>query len=258
MQSIHRVHLARFRSLALSLALGAAVLLLSACPGASTPAPVRPTAEEAPPKNAPQFIQAHQRFIERGKQGPVDVLFLGDSITAGWSKAPDVWQRHYGAWRPANFGIGGDRIEDVQWRITHGELDNIRPRLVILMLGTNDTGNLNGPQIAERMRVVVDTLRTRLPNAKVLLLAIFPRGPRNTEPGNIDDARRRMQIIRDANDRMAGFDDGKNVRFLDIGERFRRNGLIPAELMPDQLHPSPAGYVIWAEAMQPLFEEMMR
>ncbi|MEC5385810.1 GDSL-type esterase/lipase family protein [Uliginosibacterium sp. H3] len=258
MQPNHLAPLARLRSLALRLTLGAAVLLLNACSGTSTPTPARPTAEEAPPKSAPQFIQAHQRFLERGMQGPVDVLFLGDSITAGWSKAPDVWQRHYGAWRPANFGIGGDRIEDVQWRITHGELDNIRPRVVVLMLGTNDTGNLSGAQIAERNRVVIDTVRTRLPDTKVLLLAIFPRGPRNTEPANIDDARRRMQIIRAANDRMAAFDDGKSVRFLDIGERFMRNGLIPPEVMPDQLHPSHAGYVIWAEAMQPLFDEMMR
>ncbi|MBI5382187.1 MAG: GDSL family lipase [Opitutae bacterium] len=187
------------------------------------------------------------------------MLFLGDSITAGWAKAPEVWKKYYEAYQPANFGIGGDTTQNVIWRIENGELDVCRPRVVVFMLGTNNTGSHNAAQIAAADKKIVQMIRTKLPDAKVLLLAIFPRGPRKNRDGSLDDGSTRMAIIRDVNVELAKLDDGKNVRFLDIGAKFLgADGKIPDAIMPDQLHPSAAGYAIWAEAMQPLLSEMLR
>jgi beta-glucosidase len=210
----------------------------------------------AAPKPGAGFMQQHESFVKRTKEGPIGVLFLGDSITAGWGKAPEVWKKHYGQWQPANFGIGGDRVEHVLWRIENGELEGIKPKVAVLMIGTNNTGVNTAAEIAPGIRKIVNTLRTKLPETKVLLLAVFPRGPRTTDAKA--DAEKKMAIIDEINRDIAKLDDGKMVRFLNINERFLVNGAIPNDVMPDQLHPNEKGYQIWAEAMQPTLEEMMR
>jgi len=235
---------------------------------ASVPAPVAPVVPPAPvdasapipKKDSGAFLKKHEAILARGRAGPIGVLFLGDSITEGWTKAPAVWNEYYGPYQPGNFGIGGDQTQHVIWRIENGELDGIHPRLVVLMLGTNNSAGHTGEQIADADAKIVRLLRAKLPEAKVLLLAIFPRGPRKNAQGVItDDGVKRMAVINAANARLAGLDDGKDVRFLDIGPKFLGpDGTIPNDVMPDQLHPNAAGYKIWAEAMQPLFEEMMR
>src|SRR6478736_2230098 len=155
---------------------------------AQTPAATAPAAAPAvlvdassatPKANNARFFELHEKFLARGKAGPIGVLFLGDSITEGWGKAPHIWEHYYGQWQPANFGIGGDQTQHVIWRIENGELDGIHPKVVVLMLGTNNSGAHTGEQIAGADRKIVEMIRTRLPDTKVLLLAIFPRGPRN-------------------------------------------------------------------------------
>lgn len=234
--------------------------LLGACatPPAAPPDPDPGVLRGVPKKDDGQFLRAHQSFLRRGQEGPVELLFLGDSITAGWSKAPAVFAHHYGQWKTANFGIGGDRAEHILWRIEHGELEHIRPRVVVLLAGTNNSGSDRGTRIAELDRLIVATIRQRLPATRVLLLAIFPRGPRVNNQGVREDATARMHEIAAANAELARLDDGNMVRFLDVGPHFLRDGVIPPELMPDQLHPGPAGYAIWAERMQPLLVEMMK
>ena len=211
-------------------------------------------------KDDGRFRKMHESFLERGKAGPIGVLFLGDSITQGWTKAPDVWKQYYEKFQPANFGIGGDQTQHVIWRIENGELDGINPKVVVLMLGTNNTGAHTADEIAAADKKIVQMIRAKLPQTKVLVLAIFPRGPRKDKEGKIvDDGVSRMNIIRAANAQLAKLDDGKNVRFLDINARFLdASGKIPDSIMPDQLHPNAAGYKIWAEAMQPTLEQMMR
>lgn len=212
----------------------------------------------APKRGNARFYELHAQHLKRAKQ-PMQLLFLGDSITEGWGKAPDVWKANYEKYEAANFGIGGDRTEHVIWRIEDGVLKGVKPKVVVLMLGTNNSGEHTGEQIAAADKKVVELIRANIPEAKVLLLAIFPRGPRKNASGTIDDAVKRMQTIHEANAILAKLDDGQNVRFLDIGAKFLgADGKIPDALMPDQLHPNAAGYQIWADAMRPLLEEMMK
>jgi len=205
-----------------------------------------------------KFFRSHAEFLERGAEGPVGVLFLGDSITAGWSRVPKLWAAGYSKYQPANFGIGGDRTEHVIWRIEQGELDKISPKVVVVMIGTNNTGDNAAVEIAAGNRKIVALIQEALPETKILLLAVFPRGPRTNGDGQADPWEQKMAKINAINTDLAQLDDGDRVRFLDIGDRFRgADGTLPKDIMPDQLHLSVAGYQIWIEAMAPLLTDMM-
>lgn len=205
-----------------------------------------------------RFLRRHESFLQRAKAGPIGVLFLGDSITAGWTKAPAVWEQYYGRFQPANFGIPGDATQHVLWRITHGEIDGISPQVVVLMLGTNNIMTHSAAEIAAADKLIVRTLREKLPHTKVLLLGLFPRGPRKAANGGWDDSVQAMASVRAINRELATLDDGRDVRYLDLSAAFvGSEGKIATDIMPDQLHPSPKGYALWAEAMQPRLLEML-
>ena len=121
------------------------------------------------------WMARHERFLERTKQGDVDLLFLGDSITAGWNENV-VWRRYYGARKSANFGIGGDRTQHILWRLEKGEGDGLTPKVVVLMIGTNNLGSNSDAEIVEGIAGDVAKIRAKFPETKVLLLGIFPRG----------------------------------------------------------------------------------
>ncbi len=205
------------------------------------------------------FFEKHAAFLARAKAGPMGVLFLGDSITEGWKKEPHIWDAYFGQYQPANFGIGGDQTQHVLWRLENGELEGINPKAVVLLIGTNNSGRHSGEQIAAAVQKIVETIRTKLPQSKVLLLAIFPRGPRNGPDKKPEPWEKRLATIAAANARLATFDDGRMVRFLDINRVFlSHDGTIPASIMPDQLHLSPAGYQLWADAIAQPLSEMMK
>jgi lysophospholipase L1-like esterase len=237
--------------------------LLSACTAPTAtpkaiPAPAVDASAPIPKTGNASFFQKHEKFLARAKSGPIGVLFLGDSITEGWAQAPHIWEHYYGQYQPANFGIGGDQTQHVVWRIENGELDGIMPKVVVLMLGTNNSASHTAEQIAAADTKIVRLIREKIPGTKVLLLAIFPRGPRKSG-GEDEPWEKRMAAISGANAELAKLDDGNNIRFLDINAHFLGNdGTIPNIIMPDQLHPNAAGYQLWAEAMQPLLDEMMR
>jgi lysophospholipase L1-like esterase len=201
-----------------------------------------------------RFMDMHESFLKRGKAGPIGILFLGDSITEGWNKANNVWTEHYGKLNPANFGIGGDRTEHLLWRIQNGELDGINPKVLVLLIGTNNIGE-KGETIAKADIKIIQEIHEKLPDTKVLVLGIFPRG---ADPENPITAGWRDKIKR-VNQELAKLDDGAKTRYLDLNDIFvNADGIIRYSMMPDALHPTAKGYKLWADKMQPLLDEMLK
>ncbi|MEX2048377.1 MAG: GDSL-type esterase/lipase family protein [Gemmatimonadota bacterium] len=205
---------------------------------------------------APFQEARHDAFVQEARAGGIECLLMGDSITDWWRRtAAELYAELFASLKCANFGIAGDRTQGVLWRMETGELEGYSPRLMMLMIGTN---NLSGRQstpntpaeIAMGIAAIVTKFRTTFPEAKVLLLGVFPRG---AEPTN-----QYREPIRQINELIANLDDGENVRFMDIGGAFLEpDGSISEAVMPDGLHPSARGYEIWAEAVMPTFREMM-
>jgi lysophospholipase L1-like esterase len=200
------------------------------------------------PGLAPQFQAKHQANKEVAKQGDAEVLFMGDSITDFWRNADGpfagkpVLDKHFGQWKVANFGIAGDTTQGVLYRLQNGEGQGFSPRAVMLMIGTNNTARNTAPEIAEAIGAVVLELQKDFPQAKILLLGVFPRGRPN------DPVR---ATIADINRTIAKLHDGERVHYLDIGAKFLApDGTIPADVMSDLLHPGPKGYEIWAQAVK--------
>jgi lysophospholipase L1-like esterase len=232
-----------------------AALVLSSQGG---PAPAQEAKKKAPPESATEpkpregnnWVKLHEQFLERAKKGDVDLLFLGDSITAGWKgNGKETWERFYGPRHAANFGIGGDRTQHVLWRVENGEVDGIKPKVAVLMIGTNNSGSNSSDEIAEGVEAIVKKLREKLPETKVLLLAVFPRGEKP------NPVREKLAAV---NQRIAKLDDGKTVKYLDIGPKFvNEDGTISKEVMPDYLHLTRRGYRIWADAIEPTLWSML-
>jgi lysophospholipase L1-like esterase len=200
-----------------------------------------------------KFMQKHEEFLQREKQ-PATVLFLGDSITAGWAGGgKEVWKR-YDPYNAANFGIGGDRTQHVLWRIENGELADIKPKVTVLMIGTNNLKDDEPDKISEAIEMIVKQIREKT-GSKVLLLGIFPRG---ADPNNADTQMFRGKIAK-INERIAKMDDGNNIKYLDISKVFLEpDGSISKEIMKDGLHPGAEGYKRWADAMQSTLDELLK
>ena len=196
-------------------------------------------------------IKTHERFRARTKEGPIGVLFIGDSITAGWSgnSGAAIWKKEFEPLQAANFGRSSDATQHVLWRIMNGELDGIEPKVVVLLIGTN---NIASDQKVVTMGVtkIVETIREKLPKTKVLLLGVFPRG-KSTDLPKI------MEHVRGVNGDLAKLDDGKSVRYLDLGEKLAPDGKVTKEVFSDGVHLTEKGYQIWAAGMMPLLRTMM-
>lgn len=212
------------------------------------------------PEQQAAWLQRHAEFVDLARQGEIDVLFLGDSITDGWrTHGFEIWQEHFAPLRAANFGLAGDRTQQVLWRILNGELDGITPKVVVLLIGTNNTTPGLGPdsltpsntpaQIAEGILEILKTLQQKLPGAQIILLALFPRG----EPSDP----LRSDIV-DLNHRLAGLAASRGLWFLDLGHEFiAGNGSIPPDIMPDLLHLRAPGYRRWAEHLSPILRPLL-
>ena len=207
------------------------------------------------------WLRRHEGFIEQAKAGGIEVLFLGDSITDFWrdpNRGKTLWDEHFAPLHAANFGISADRTQHVLWRIDHGELDGIKPKVVVLMIGTNNTGFARDkvtprntvPETIEGVTAIVKSLRQKLPETKILLLAIFPRGEK--------DSPQRGQV-NEVNAAIAKLDDGEFVHFLDIGPKFLwPDGTLSKDVMPDLLHPNEVGYAIWAAAIKKPLSDLLK
>ena len=200
------------------------------------------------------WMARHKEKLVQIRQSPVNLVFIGDSITQGWeSTGRRVWEEFYAPRGAVNLGFNSDCTEHVLWRLTHGEVDNIAPRLVVLLIGTNNrTSRHESPdETSIGIRAIVDTLHARLPTAKLLVLGLLPRGDSPQDALRRHNARVNAQLHRYA--------DGHSIFFLDLGDRFiDHQGRLRRHLMPDQLHPSEDGYRTWAEGMEPVLRRLLR
>jgi beta-glucosidase len=195
-----------------------------------------------------------EKFFLKEQMKSVDLVFLGDSITHAFDNTGlKVWQEYYQPRNALNLGFSGDRTENVLWRLQHGAVDDINPKLLVLMIGTNNTGHRQDEpeDIALGIKAILDELEVRLPSTKVLLLAIFPRGATSSDP---------LRVINDkTNNIIKHYDDGERIHYLDINNIFLdENGVLSKAVMKDLLHPNQDQYKQWAQAMEPEIKELMK
>ncbi len=208
------------------------------------------------------WMKRHEKFVEMAKKGGIDVLFLGDAGTDMWGgeghdgppppRAADLWNRDFAPLKAANFGLSADKTENLLWRLQNGELDGIQPKVVVLLIGTNNTnGNdYKVEEIADAIKAIVQEIHKKSPPSKVLLLGILPRQPRP------DDQRKK---IKDVNALLAKLDDGgKTVKFLDVGDKFvQPDGSISTDIMDNGLHLTLKGYQILDDALKGPINELL-
>lgn len=204
------------------------------------------------PRPSEWWIQRHQAVLSRVKQGNVDMIFIGDSITHDWEKSgKEVWQQYYAKRNAVNMGFSGDRTQHVLWRLNNGEIAAISPKLAILMIGTNnsDGSDNTAQEIGEGIIAICQKLRKDLPNTKILMLGIFPRGekPSVQREKNAEASRLASSIV-----------DNQWIYYMDIKDVFLdKDGTLPKEIMPDYVHLSEKGYQLEAEALEPMIAQLM-
>ncbi len=194
---------------------------------------------------------ARQKALNaRVRQGQVDLLYIGDSIVRSWTwDGQPVWDYYYAKRNGVVLGMTGDRTEQVLWRLQNGNIDGISPKLAIVMIGQNNGPFNTGEEIGAGVAAIVQTLRHQLPQTKILVLAIFPRGEKPTAE--------RLVLAR-ANEIASKLADGKSVFYLDVNHLFLRpDGSISGSLMPDFEHPNREGHRVWAAAIEPKVAELM-
>ncbi len=243
-------------------------------------------------------VPRHRDFLKRIEQskGAGDVIFLGDSITHGW-EGQKAWQEYFGSFNPVNLGIGGDQTGHILWRITEGhELDNLKPKAAVIMIGTNNTGAHTAQQIAGGIKAIVEELKQQKPGIKILVLGVFPRGSSSDAERTLEqitagigpineelkkekpDVKRLNVLVRKLEQQrgtipaaklnkkiaainaiIAKLDDGKTVFYKDIGKEFLdHDGGLSGAIMPDYLHLSARGYAIWGKAIQADIEKLVK
>jgi lysophospholipase L1-like esterase len=193
-------------------------------------------------------------FAETASKGDIDLLLHGDSITDWWVQGDAnkaVFDKYFGNIKTANFAVAGDTTQGVLWGLKNGEGQGFQPKAVMLMIGTNNTGASSAPEIAEGVGAVVLEMRKDFPNAKILLLAIFPR----STPG--DPVRDK---IAEVNRIISRLDDQRHVFYLDIGPKFldEKGYFLPDTFRADNLHPQANGYDIWGTAVKDKLAELMQ
>jgi lysophospholipase L1-like esterase len=199
--------------------------------------------------------QRTETVMQRARENPgvYDIAFIGDSITQGWEGAgKNVWQKYYGKRKCINFGVGGDRTQHVLWRFEHGQLVGIKAKAVVLMIGTNNSNKDDNTEadILEGVQAIVKQIRERLPDTKIILCSIFPRGKTfSTQRGKI------LQV----NQALEKLDDGKSILYADFGSKMiETDGSISTGMMRDALHPGERGYEIWAAAIEPKLRQVLK
>jgi beta-glucosidase len=231
-----------------------AVAQSNAAPAAAVVPEARQNSAVIPVPRTGGITNRQSLVLQRAKEAPgdYDIEFIGDSITQAWEGAgSNVWQEIGAKYKVINFGVSGDRTQHVLWRFEQGQLDGIKARVAVVMIGTNNSNKDDNTEaeILEGVTAIVNQIRQRQPDTKIILCAIFPRGKTfSTQRG------KNLQV----NQALAKLDDGKNVFYLDFGSQLiEADGSISRKIMPDALHPNETGYRIWANAMEPKLKELL-
>jgi lysophospholipase L1-like esterase len=221
-----------------------------------------PSADQPSPRSDPNSLIAHEQLLEKAKKDHIDVYFEGDSITRRWGATdyPDLlvnWRRNFFGWNAADFGWGGDKTENILWRLDNGELDGVHPKVIVLLAGTNNVGNQLPSECADAkvaevtsgIQAILRVLQAKTPKATIILMAIFPR---NDNPAV-------MPTIERINENLAQLADGKKIRFLNINDKLANQDgkLFDGMMNADKLHPAVQGYQVWADALKPIFTELL-
>jgi len=198
----------------------------------------------------PRAANRHDSFVELAKKGDIDLLLVGDSITDLWRNSTETYATYFGKYKVGNFAISGDTTQGVLWGLQNGEGTGFQPKAIMMMIGTNNSGANTGPEIAEGVGAIVLELRKDFPNAKILLLAIFPRNA---------PASPARKVNADASSIYSRLADNQHVFYMDIGQKFLSpDGTISTEIMADGLHPTAKGYVIWGDAIKDKLADLMK
>jgi lysophospholipase L1-like esterase len=212
-------------------------------------------------------LVAHSQLLAKAKQPGIDVYFEGDSITRRWGALdyPDLlanWKNNFFGWNAADFGWGADRTQNILWRLENGELDGVNPKVVVLLAGTNNVGDLSTTgggdakadtkvdDITRGIQAILHAIQKRAPAATIIVMGIFPR----------NDNMAFIPVINRINHNLSEFADGKKIRYLNINDKLADgNGRLVDGMMnaKDKLHPTVKAYQIWADALKPILTELL-
>jgi lysophospholipase L1-like esterase len=218
-------------------------------------------ADRPVPRTDANSLTAHAQLLEKARQGRIDLYFAGDSITRRWGATdyPEFlayWTKQFFGWNAANFGWGGDTTQNILWRLQNGELDGVRPRVIVLLAGTNNIGSTavqgtaadRAEDISRGIAAIVEVMRSKAPAATIVLTAIFPR----------NDSVAAMPVIDETNRRIARLADGRSIRYLNVNDKLAdASGTLLDGMMGDRLHPTLKGYQVWADALEPILLEQL-
>jgi lysophospholipase L1-like esterase len=228
----------------------------------AAPVAAQPPVDQPAPRTDPNSLIAHEQLLEKAKKDHIDIYFEGDSITRRWGATdyPELlanWKQNFFGWNAADFGWGADKTENILWRLNNGELDGVNPKVIVLLAGTNNVGHSVPPggddakvsDVTSGIHAILKVLQTKAPEATIILTAIFPR---NDNPAV-------MPIIERINENLLKLADGKKIRFLNINDKLadRDGKLFDGMMNPDKLHPALKGYQVWADALKPIFTELL-
>lgn len=206
---------------------------------------------KAAPRTDANSLTAHQQLLEKAAKGGIDIYFEGDSITRRWGATdyPELlanWKQNFFGWNAADFGWGADRVENILWRLENGELDGVNPKVIVLLAGTNNLGSSAPEEISQGLKAVLELLKAKAPRAAIIVTGIFPR----------NDNMALLPAIQSINADLSSLD---GVRYLDINSKLadRQGRLFDGMMNADKLHPALPGYQVWADALKPIFTELL-
>ena len=226
---------------------------------AATTGPV--PADQPAARTEANSLAAHTQFIAKRQQGRIDVYVEGDSIARRWGTSDEAyrdylanWNKNFYGWNVADFGWGADLLQNILWRLDHGELDGVNPKVIVFLGGTINIGAVPGSdakaaEIARGIKAVLTRFQQKAPDATVILTGIFPR---NNNPAL-------GAFIRKINAIVATYADGRKVRYLDVNDQLADAGghLVDGMMNADGLHPTVKGYQVWADGLRPILTELL-